>query len=217
VLRVSHRILLEWSCDRHSVPLPKRIAFNHVRGTPHRIHQRCLRDRNARTGVFVATSASVETTFSASAATRHDGSPRRRQNHHDPGVAWPDPPECGARRDLRPRRATQRAAVHAHTAYVRGESTPSPALTGQETLHMLARMHGETDIACPGPVGRPVRVRSVTQGPYLLEGQPSEDQPAAAFATGAPLLILDEPTNVLDPLMEEVGRVRQAWSADRTV
>src|SRR5262249_14617232 len=38
-------------------------------------------------------------------------------------------------------------AVHARTAYVPGEATLWPSLTGAETLHLLARMHGVTDVA----------------------------------------------------------------------
>ena len=38
------------------------------------------------------------------------------------------------------------AAVHARVAYVPGEATLWPSLTGAETLHLLARMHGETDV-----------------------------------------------------------------------
>jgi ABC-2 type transport system ATP-binding protein len=101
---------------------------------------------------------------------------------------------------------TERAAVHARTAYVPGESTLWPALTGQETLHMLAKMHGETDIAYRDQLvdrfafdpSRKVRTYS--------KGNRQKINLIAAFATRAPLLILDEPTNGLDPLMEEAFR-----------
>ncbi len=42
-----------------------------------------------------------------------------------------------------------KVAVHARVAYVPGEATLWPSLTGAETLHLLARMHGETDVALP--------------------------------------------------------------------
>jgi ABC-2 type transport system ATP-binding protein len=41
----------------------------------------------------------------------------------------------------------EKAAVHARTAYVPGESTLWPSLTWQETLRPLAKMHGTTDAA----------------------------------------------------------------------
>ena len=41
----------------------------------------------------------------------------------------------------------EKVAVHARVAYVPGEATLWPSLTGAETLHLLGRMHGETDVA----------------------------------------------------------------------
>src|ERR1035437_744070 len=41
--------------------------------------------------------------------------------------------------------AQHKAHVHARLAYVPGEATLWPALTGAETLHLLASIHGQTD------------------------------------------------------------------------
>ena len=43
--------------------------------------------------------------------------------------------------------ADEKVAVHARVAYVPGEAALWPSLTGAETLHLLARMHGQTDVA----------------------------------------------------------------------
>ena len=37
--------------------------------------------------------------------------------------------------------------MHARVGYVPGEATLWPSLTGAETLHLLARMHGQADLA----------------------------------------------------------------------
>ena len=112
-----------------------------------------------------------------------------------------------------------KAAVHARTAYVPGESTLWPSLTGQETLHLLAKMHGATDLAYRTDLvdrfdfdpSRKVRAYS--------KGNRQKINLIAAFASRAELLILDEPTNGLDPLMEEAFRttVAEAKANGQTV
>ncbi|MGH7234313.1 MAG: ATP-binding cassette domain-containing protein, partial [Candidatus Saccharimonadales bacterium] len=41
---------------------------------------------------------------------------------------------------------TQKAIVHTKIAYVPGEANLWPALTGIETLHLLAKVHGRVDL-----------------------------------------------------------------------
>jgi ABC-2 type transport system ATP-binding protein len=103
---------------------------------------------------------------------------------------------------------TQRdaVAVHRRVAYVPGEATLWPSLTGSETLHLLGRVHGQVDRA----------YRDVLIGRYSLDpakkvrayskGNRQKLSLIAAFMTRADLLILDEPTSGLDPLMEQVFR-----------
>src|ERR1035438_769424 len=42
--------------------------------------------------------------------------------------------------------AQHKAEVHARLAYVPGEAMLWPSLTGAETLHLLGRIHGQTDL-----------------------------------------------------------------------
>ncbi len=112
-----------------------------------------------------------------------------------------------------------RMAVHARTAYVPGEAALWPALTGAETLHLLGRVHGGTDLAYLKELtdrfdfdpSRKVRTYS--------KGNKQKINLIAAFATRAPLLILDEPTSGLDPLMEQTFRecVLEAKANGQTV
>jgi len=102
---------------------------------------------------------------------------------------------------------SEKAAVHARVAYVPGEATLWPSLTGAETLHLLARMHGETDVRYRDALierfdfdpSRKVRAYS--------KGNRQKINLIAALASRADLLILDEPTAGLDPLMEQAFRV----------
>ena len=97
-------------------------------------------------------------------------------------------------------------AAHARTAYVPGEAALWPSLTGAETLHLLARMHGTTDVAYRDTLvarfdfdpSRKVRAYS--------KGNRQKINLIAALASRADLLILDEPTAGLDPLMEQAFR-----------
>ena len=100
----------------------------------------------------------------------------------------------------------QKVAVHARTAYVPGEAALWPSLTGAETLHLLARLHGATDEAY-----RTVLIKRFQFDPNkkvraYSKGNRQKINLIAALATRADLLILDEPTAGLDPLMEQVFR-----------
>jgi ABC-2 type transport system ATP-binding protein len=100
--------------------------------------------------------------------------------------------------------------VHDRVAYVPGEATLWPSLTGAETFHLLARMHGKTDVAYRNELvdrfdfdpSRKVRAYS--------KGNRQKINLIAALATRADLLILDEPTAGLDPLMEQAFRLSVA-------
>lgn len=112
------------------------------------------------------------------------------------------------------------AEVCRRTAYVPGDVQLWPSLTGRQVLDALAGLRGDhhdraaerrliDDFALdPGK-----RVRSYSKGNRQKVAL------IAAFAARTPLLVLDEPTNGLDPLMEDVFRscVREAAYAGRTV
>jgi ABC-2 type transport system ATP-binding protein len=115
----------------------------------------------------------------------------------------------------------QRQTVEAHRrlAYVPGEASLWPSLTGAETLHLLGRVQGRVDIAYRDElIGRfdldpSKKVRAYSKGnkqKILL---------IAALMARPDLLLLDEPTSGLDPLMEQAFRhsVHEARKAGQAV
>ena len=98
------------------------------------------------------------------------------------------------------------ADVHARLAYVPGEATLWPSLTGAETLHLLARIHGTTDLAYREVLLRRFDFDGSKKVRAYSKGNRQKINLIAAFATRADLLVLDEPTSGLDPLMEQAFR-----------
>ena len=115
----------------------------------------------------------------------------------------------------------QRQPVEAHRrlAFVAGEASLWPSLTGAETLHLLGQVHGQVDAAYREElVGRfdldpSKKVRAYSKGnrqKVILIG---------ALMVRPDLLVLDEPTSGLDPLMEQAFRksIREARDRGQTV
>ncbi|WP_217180693.1 ABC transporter ATP-binding protein [Streptomyces sp. AC495_CC817] len=112
------------------------------------------------------------------------------------------------------------AALHRRIAYVPGDVSVWPNLSGGESIDLLARLRGAStkDAAYRG---ERERLESAFQfdprkkGRAYSKGNRQKVALIAAFAVPADLYILDEPTSGLDPLMEvvfrdEVARVRDA-------
>jgi len=97
-------------------------------------------------------------------------------------------------------------AVHAEIAYVPGEATLWPSLTGAETLHLLASMHGETDVAYRDLLIKRFDFDTSRKVRTYSKGNRQKINLIAALACRARLLIFDEPTAGLDPLMEQAFR-----------
>jgi ABC-2 type transport system ATP-binding protein len=114
-----------------------------------------------------------------------------------------------------------RDAVTAHRriAYVAADPNLWPALTGAETLEFLARVRGSADTAYRGLLVERFRLEISKKVRALSHGNRQKVQLVAAFSSRADLLILDEPTGGLDPLMEMVFRetVREAAGRGQTV
>jgi ABC-2 type transport system ATP-binding protein len=96
--------------------------------------------------------------------------------------------------------------AHRRVAYVPGEANLWPSLTGVETLHLLGRVQGTVDtVYRDGLIERfdldpSMKVRAYSKGnrqKLIL---------IAGLMTRADLLLLDEPTAGLDPLMERTFR-----------
>jgi ABC-2 type transport system ATP-binding protein len=110
-------------------------------------------------------------------------------------------------------------AAHRRLAYVAGETSLWPSLTGAETLHLLGRVQGRVDAGYRDELIErfafdPSRkVRSYSKGNRQKLGL------IAGLMSRADLLVLDEPTSGLDPLMEREFRrcVQDAKAAGQTV
>jgi ABC-2 type transport system ATP-binding protein len=105
--------------------------------------------------------------------------------------------------------------VHRRVAYVAGEPSLWPALTGAETFEFLARIHGGTDTAYRDVLVERFKLDVDKRLRALSKGNRQKVQLIAALATRADLLILDEPTAGLDPLMEVAFRDSVAEARQR--
>jgi ABC-2 type transport system ATP-binding protein len=109
--------------------------------------------------------------------------------------------------------------AHRRVAYVAGEPALWPSLTGAETLAFLARVRGGTDVAYRDLLVKRFDLDTRKKVRALSKGNRQKVQLIAALATRADLLLLDEPTGGLDPLMEVAFRdsVREAKERGQTV
>ncbi|WP_353816792.1 ABC transporter ATP-binding protein [Agromyces sp. SYSU T00266] len=101
------------------------------------------------------------------------------------------------------------AELHRRVAYVPGDVSLWPNLSGGEAIDLLSRLRGgTTDRAAYAE--RKARLVEAFQldprkkGRAYSKGNRQKVALVAAFATPAELYILDEPTSGLDPLMEQV-------------
>ncbi|HTZ04535.1 MAG TPA: ABC transporter ATP-binding protein [Gaiellaceae bacterium] len=105
--------------------------------------------------------------------------------------------------------------AHRRAAYVAGEPFLWPALTGEETLVYLARLRGSTDAAYRDVLVDRFQLDTDKRVRALSKGNRQKVQLVAAFATRADLLLLDEPTAGLDPLMEVAFRATVLEAKER--
>lgn len=100
----------------------------------------------------------------------------------------------------------KKVEIHRRLAYVPGEAALWPSLTGAETLHLLAQVHGETDISYRDTLIKRFQFEPNKKVRTYSKGNRQKINLIAALATRADLLVLDEPTSGLDPLMEQAFR-----------
>ena len=97
-------------------------------------------------------------------------------------------------------------ALHRRLAYVPGDVTLWPNLSGGETIDLLGRLRGGLDPARRDDLLARFELDPGKKGRAYSKGNRQKVALIAAFASDAELLLLDEPTSGLDPLMEEVFR-----------
>jgi ABC-2 type transport system ATP-binding protein len=113
----------------------------------------------------------------------------------------------------------KKVEVHKRIAYVPGESIFWPSLTGAETLHLLGKIHGELDLKYQAELVKRFRFDPSKKVRTYSKGNRQKINIIAALATRADLLIMDEPTTGLDPIMEEAFKqsVLEAKANGQTV
>lgn len=105
--------------------------------------------------------------------------------------------------------------AHRRVAYVAGEPFLWPSLTGGQTLDFLARMHGGADTRYREVLVERFALDAGKKLRAMSKGNRQKVQLIAALATRADLLLLDEPTAGLDPLMEMEFRKCVAEARER--
>ena len=95
-------------------------------------------------------------------------------------------------------------ALHRRLAYVPGDVTLWPNLSGGEAIDLLGRLRGGLDEARRAELLERFELDPTKKGRAYSKGNRQKVALVAALASDVELLILDEPTSGLDPLMEEV-------------
>jgi ABC-2 type transport system ATP-binding protein len=96
--------------------------------------------------------------------------------------------------------------LHRRLAYVPGDVTLWPTLTGGEVIDLLGRLRGGLDPARRALLLDRFDLDPTKKARAYSKGNRQKVALVAALASDAELLILDEPTSGLDPLMEAAFR-----------
>jgi ABC-2 type transport system ATP-binding protein len=110
--------------------------------------------------------------------------------------------------------------LHRHLAYVPGDVTLWPGLSGGEAIDLLGRLRGGLNAKRRAELLERFDLDPRKKARAYSKGNRQKVALVAALASDVELLLLDEPTSGLDPLMEEVFRqvVREEQERDgRTV
>jgi polyether ionophore transport system ATP-binding protein len=106
-------------------------------------------------------------------------------------------------------------ALHREIAYVPGDVTLWPALTGGEIIELLARMRGGLDEARRDELIKRFDLDPRKKARTYSKGNRQKVSLISAFSSRARLYLLDEPSSGLDPLMEHVFRECAKEERDR--
>ena len=110
-------------------------------------------------------------------------------------------------------------ALHRRLAYVPGDVTLWPRLSGGEVIDLLGRLRGDLDSRRRDELLERFELDPTKKARTYSKGNRQKVGLVAALASNAELLILDEPTSGLDPLMEAVFQdcIREVKAEGRTV
>ena len=99
-----------------------------------------------------------------------------------------------------------RVELHRRLAYVPGEVSLWPTLTGGEVIDLLGRLHGGEDPRRRADLLERFELDPTKKVRSYSKGNRQKVAVVAALTSDVELLLLDEPTAGLDPLMAEVFR-----------
>lgn len=110
-------------------------------------------------------------------------------------------------------------ALHRRLAYVPGEVTLWPKLSGGEIIDLLGRLRGDLDHGRRDELLERFELDPSRKARTYSKGNRQKVGLVAALASRAELLILDEPTSGLDPIMEATFQdcIRTMRAEGRTV
>jgi ABC-2 type transport system ATP-binding protein len=114
---------------------------------------------------------------------------------------------------------SQATELHRRLAYVPGDVTLWPNLSGGEVIDLLGRLRGGLDATRRAELLERFDLDPRKKGRSYSKGNRQKVALVAALASDVELLLLDEPTSGLDPLMEDVFRqvIREERQQGRTV
>jgi ABC-2 type transport system ATP-binding protein len=110
-------------------------------------------------------------------------------------------------------------ALHRRLAYVPGDVTLWPNLTGGQVIDLLGRLRGSLDAKRRASLLERFELDPTKKARTYSKGNRQKVALISALASDVELLILDEPTSGLDPLMEAAFRecVEEERHSGRTV
>ncbi len=104
--------------------------------------------------------------------------------------------------------------LHRRLAYVPGDVSLWPTLSGGEAIDLLMRLRGDVDVQRRAELLERFELDPTKKCRTYSKGNRQKVALVAALASRAELLILDEPTSGLDPLME--GAFQDCIKQDQT-
>jgi ABC-2 type transport system ATP-binding protein len=109
--------------------------------------------------------------------------------------------------------------LHRRLAYVPGDVSLWPKLTGGEIIDFFTRLRGDVDQARRNELIERFELDPTKKARTYSKGNRQKVALVAGLASAAELLVLDEPTSGLDPLMEAEFQecIREARTDGRTV